>query len=86
MDTATVCVKEALKTGSFSDSLKCANVRTIYKKKDPFDKKNYRPVSRLTVYDRVIYEQASNYFQHFFKEILCGLEKHMIRNMFFLNC
>ena len=57
-----------------------------YTKKDPFDKKNYRPVSRLTVYDRVIYEQASNYFQHFFNEILCGLEKHMIRNIFFLNC
>ena len=33
--------------GSFPDSLKCANVRPIYKKVDPFDKKNYRPVSIL---------------------------------------
>ena len=38
MDTVTVCVNEALKTGSFTNSLKCANVRSILKKVDPFDK------------------------------------------------
>ena len=41
LDTATVCVNEALKTGSFPDSLKCANVRPIYKKVDPFDKNQW---------------------------------------------
>ena len=45
LDTVTICVNEALKMGSFPDSLKCANIRSIYKKEDPFDKKNYRPVS-----------------------------------------
>ena len=58
---------KALKTGSFPDSLKCANVRPIYKKLDPFDKKSYRPVNilplLLKVYERVIYEQVSNYFE-----------------------
>ena len=39
LDTVTVSVKEALKTGSFPDSLKCENVRPIYKKEDPFDKR-----------------------------------------------
>ena len=61
-----VCVNEAFKTLSFPNSLKCANVRPIYKKGDPFDKKNYRPVNILTlllkVYERVIYDSASNYF------------------------
>ena len=33
LDTVTVCVNEALKTRSFPDSLKCANVRPIYKKR-----------------------------------------------------
>ena len=70
LDIVTVCVNEALKTGSFPDSLKCANVRPIYKKDDPVDKKNYRPVSILTllskVYERVIYEQTSCYFESFF--------------------
>ena len=42
LDTVTVCINEALKTGSFTDGLKCANVRQIYKKENPFDKENYR--------------------------------------------
>ena len=65
--------------GSFPDNLKCANVRLIYKKVDPFNKKNYRPVSRLPllskVYERVIYEQVSNYFEPFFSEILREFRK-----------
>ena len=65
--------------GSFPDSLKCANARPIYKKVDPFDKKNYRPVSILPllskIYEIVIYDQASNYFEPFFSEILCGFRK-----------
>ena len=73
------CNIRALKTESFPDSLNVANVRPIYKKVDPFDKKNYRPVSILPllskVYERVIYEQASNYFEPFFNEILCGFRK-----------
>ena len=32
LDTVTVCVNET-STGSFPDSLKCANVKPIYKKK-----------------------------------------------------
>ena len=64
---------------SFPDSLKCVHVRPIHKKVDPFDKKNYRLVGILPlltkVYERVIYEQASNYFEPFFNKILCGYRK-----------
>ena len=42
LDTVTVCVIEALKTGSFTDGLKCTNIRQINKKENPFDKENYR--------------------------------------------
>ena len=46
---------------------------------DRCDKKNYRPVSMLPlllkVYERVIYEQASNYFESVFKEIFCEFRK-----------
>ena len=79
LDTVTSCVNEVLKTGSLPDNLKCANVRPMYKKDDPFDKKNYRPVSILPllskVYKRVIYEQTSYYFEPFFNETLCGFRK-----------
>ena len=73
LGTFTVCANEALKTGSFPDSLKCANVRPIYKKDDPFDKKNYRPVNILPLLSK-IYE-TSYYFEPFFNEILCGFRK-----------
>ena len=79
MDTVTLFVNEALKTGSFPNSLKCVSVRPIYKRVDPFDKKNYRPVGILPLlskaYERVIYGQASNYFEPFFNEILCRFRK-----------
>ena len=46
---------------------------------DPFDKNNYRPVSilplLLKICERVIYEQASSYFEPFFNETLCGFRK-----------
>ena len=78
-NTVRLCVNKALKMGSFHDSLKCANVRPIYNKEDPFDKKNYRPVSILPllskVYGRMIYAQASNYFEPFFNDNLCGFKK-----------
>ena len=44
------------------------------KKEYPFDKKNYRPVRILPllskVYERMIYENTSNYFGLIFNEIL----------------
>ena len=77
LDTVTVCVNEALKTGSFPDSLKCANVTQCRKKS--FGKKNYKPVSILPllskVYEREINEQMSYYFKPFFNDILCGFRK-----------
>ena len=87
-DTVPVCVNESLETGSFPDSLKCANVRPIYKKEDPFDKNNYRLVSILPllskVYERVIYEQALNNFEPFFNEILRGFRKaHSMQHALF---
>ena len=61
-----VCVNEALKVGSFANSLKCANVRPLYKKVDPFSKNNYSSMSilplLLQVYERVIKKQVLNYF------------------------
>ena len=42
-----------------------ANVTPVFKKEDPLDKSNYRPVSilplLLKVYERVIYNQLSEY-------------------------
>ena len=49
------------------------------KKEDPLDKPNYRPVSILPslskVYEKVIYNQLSNYSDSFLNNILCGFPK-----------
>ena len=46
-----------------------ANFGAIFIKENFFDKKNYRPVSILPllsrVYERVIYEEGSNYLESF---------------------
>ena len=74
-----MCVNEALKTGPFPNSLKYANVTSIYKNVDPFHKKNYRPVSisplLLKVYERVIYEQIK-----LFLYAITGIQFDKIKN------
>ena len=37
------------------------------------------------VYERVIYEQASNYFEPFPMKFCVDLEKHVVHNMLYLN-
>ena len=51
-ETLTACVNKALKSVILPESLDCTNVSPIYKKDDPSDKKNNRPVSILTFVSR----------------------------------
>ena len=56
-----------------------ANVTPVFKKEGPLDKSNYRPVSilplLLKVYERVIYDQLSEYSNKFLNEAPCGFRK-----------
>ena len=74
------CINQSLKTtGEFPGSLKLGNLTPIYKKDDPLDKSNYRPVSILPllskVYERIIYKQLSQHAEQFLNKILCGFRK-----------
>ena len=75
----TNCINKSIETGCFPDSLKAANITPIFKKDDPLDKANYRPVSILPliskVYERLIYNQLSEYSESFLNHILCGFRK-----------
>ena len=59
--------------------MKEANITPLYKKDDPLDKTNYRPVSVLPllskVYERLIYNQLSDHANTFLNNILCGFRK-----------
>ena len=52
----------------------------LFKKADPFDKVNYRPVSLLShvskVYERIIFNQISTYFELYFSSFLPGFCKN----------
>ena len=51
-----------------------------FKKANPFDKVNYRPVSLLShvskVYERIIFNQISTYFEPYFSSFLTGFRKN----------
>ena len=78
-DVLTKRINKSIETGYFPDSLKIANVAPVFKKVDPLDESNYRPVSVLPllskVYEKVIYNQLSDYFNSFLNNILCGFRK-----------
>ena len=66
-------------TGDFPGSLKLGSLILTYKKDNPLDKSNYRPVSILLflskVYKRITYTQSSQHTKQFLKKILCGFQK-----------
>ena len=73
------CINKSIETGCFPDSLKGANTIPIFKTDNPLDKSNYRSVSILPlilkVYERLIYNQLSEYTGSFLSRILCGFRK-----------
>ena len=75
----TQCINKSFTSGEFPDCLKQANVSPIFKKDDPLDKENYRPVSILPllskVYEKLLYNRLSDYVENIFNVILCGFRK-----------
>ena len=64
----SVIVNQMLLTGIFSDRLKLAKVKPIFKKDDKNSFTNYRPISLLpsisNIFEKVIYDQLYAYFQN----------------------
>ena len=60
--------------------LKLAEVTPVCKKKDPFNKENYHPVSVLLHvsknFEKIFHEQISSYMEPRFSHLLCGLRKN----------
>ena len=76
----TDIINNSIRNGTFPDELKLAEVTPIFKKADPFDITNYRPVSLLShvskVYERIIFNQISAYFEPLFSTLLTGFRKN----------
>ena len=63
----TDCINSAILNGKFPSELKMADVIPIFKKDDPFEKANYRPISLLPslskVYEKLIYQQLNAFLK-----------------------
>ena len=70
---------DRIENDTFPDCLKEASVTKVFKKDDPLDKGNYRPVSILPlfskVFEKLIYNQISNYIYREFFEFIHTLFK-----------
>ena len=61
------------------DSLEIGNIALMHKKDETTNKENYRSVSVLPlisiVFERIIYDQLSEYLEKYLNSILCGFRK-----------
>ena len=75
----TDIINYSLKCGIFPYEL-VSEVIPLFKKADPFDKSNYRPVCLLShiskIFERLIYNQNNEYVKTFQYRLLTGLRKN----------
>ena len=79
------CINSSILTGTFPDELKIADIVPVFKKEDPNDKTNYRPISLSLViskiFENVLYQQVedfsnnSDFSTEFLSPKLCGFRK-----------
>ena len=84
----TNCINESLGNNKFPDALKLSHITPVFKKSDPSDKTNYRPVSILPlvskIFEKIMYDQLYEYIEHFLNQLLCGFRKaHSTQQVFF---
>ena len=64
---------------NFPDNLKLADITPFFKKKDPLNKENYRPVSFLPsiskILEKLMQKQINGYTSNFLSPYLCGYRK-----------
>ena len=85
----TDCINSAILNGKFPSELKMAEVILIFKKGDPFEKANYRPISLLPslskVYEELIYKQLNTFFENKLSPLLCGFRSRYSTQHALLN-
>ena len=73
------CINECIKQKKSPNELKIADITLIFKKEDPLDKTNYRPISILSTvsknFERVLFNQLQRFANKFLSPLLCGFRK-----------
>ena len=84
----TNCINKAIRSNKFPDSSKLYDITSVYKKLDPSDKANYRPISVLpllsNVFEKIIFDRLYEYLENFPSELFCSFQKaHSTENAYF---
>ena len=84
----TKCINKAFKEYKLSETLKLLDVVPVFKKFDPTDKTNFRPVIILSllskVFEKTLYDQLYEYTETFLNKLLCGFRKaHSMQHALF---
>ena len=81
-DTANILQKllnESIETDLFTNNLKLAGITPAFKKKDPLNKTNYRPVSVLPIasklFEKIMQKQVNGFITNCLSPCLCGHRK-----------
>ena len=89
MIPVTNCINKCIAIKSFSHELKVAAVIPVFKKEDPKNKANYRPISLLPIiskiFERVLFEQIENFSEKYYHQNCVVLEITILHNMPSLN-
>ena len=77
-NTLQLLFNNAISNSEFRENLKLADVAPVFKKKDPFDKTNYRPVSVFLRFQRLMQKQINEHIKNKLSPYLCGYRKGFI--------
>ena len=70
----TKCINKAFNENKFPDTLKLPDIVPVFKKLDPTDETNFRPVSVLPllskVFEKIMYDQLYEYVDTFLNKLL----------------
>ena len=75
----TNCINECIKQNKFPNDLKIADITSLFKKEDPLNKTNYRPMTILPtvskIFEEISFNQLQRFSNKFFSSLLCGYRK-----------
>ena len=83
-------INNAMQMNVFPETMKCAELSTIYKKDDNLLKNNFRPVSVLTgiskLYESVVNDQLLEFFGKLFNDLICAFRKGYSCQSLLMKC